>query len=1065
MTAALALCLALLWPQVQPAADEEAALRAAVQQYYDAQAQRDPDKTLTFWSAGANPRPSREAFLAVFGEPAEDSFVVDVRQVELKDGAARVRVSASRTRLIMRSGMPITQRAVFLNSQRWRKEATGWKLLRDGPFAEEIADDLIAASPADRPQLLLEKNRADLVQARLAISQRATMAITLGRNYSEGKKLFELALEVSRAAGDRHGEANSLHNTAQAAYFLRDLPAATEGYEKELAVGREIDDQDAAAAALFGLATVAYSRGEYSPALNFYRESLGFYEKRDDGPSIGRAVISIGNVQFLQADYDAASASYRRGLAVLLAAQDLQTATFAKSGLARVFAAQGDLAAALDMYGQVLVDARAALAADPRTKSNVVAALESIGEIYYRLGNTDKARVDFEEARTLSAEDPSSVARVSAKLGLTELVASRFDAALAAYTLSRSSSETAKDPEGVARAWTGIGFSHAAREKWVDAISAYRTSIKLFDAQGKDEDAARAWLGLSLAQSGALDHTAALESARKVAATAEKVHSHDLVWRSGVRAGDALRKLQRLDEARAEFQRAIAAIDALAVEAPINPDARGQLDDSAGAWAGLAITAAAAGDARGALDALEARRAHVRRVQLAAFQRDISHGMSPEEQADEQGIVREVISTRAQLRAAASTGHPDTARFDRLQQQLMTLLGRRAEQQNTLYAHLPDLEQWRALKPPSQIDVAPLAGEKGLIVEYLLGDDEILVVTAAAGEGGPDITASLAPVNRRELGEQIAQAMQPAVLKDASEWRTRSAPIAALLVAPIAARLADRQRCVVIPDEVLWRVPFEALAAGDDVVGSRLHVTYATSLATLAAEGRIAAARTAHDAVTLAAFVAPTVPDAVRTQLALAQTGWKEPEGAAALAAATTMARVYGENARVRSAADASEAALRAALEAADVVQLSGPVQISGASPLFSMAVLSAASGGQVTNDDDGRWEVREWFHATSPRVRVLVLTDGSSFGGAGAGGAMDTLAWAAAAAGIPSLAIACWPADGFSTDALLAGFHAALAKGESPAEAWNRSVTASRAAADGAPAGWAGIRLLGAGG
>ena len=81
----------------------------------------------------------------------------------------------------------------------------------------------IAAPPADRPAHPNAIARM-LVQVRLAISQRATMAITLGRNYVQGKALFELALEVARAAADRLGEANSLHNIAQAAYFLAITP-------------------------------------------------------------------------------------------------------------------------------------------------------------------------------------------------------------------------------------------------------------------------------------------------------------------------------------------------------------------------------------------------------------------------------------------------------------------------------------------------------------------------------------------------------------------------------------------------------------------------------------------------------------------------------------------------------------------------------------------------------------------------------------------------------------------------------------------------------------------------
>src|SRR5262249_53728382 len=160
-------------------------------------------------------------------------------------------------------------------------------------------------------------------------------------------------------------------------------------------------------------------------------------------------------------------------------------------------------------------------------------------------------------------------------------------------------------------------------------------------------DVARAWLGLSQAQSGAEDDTAALESAGKTRAIGERRKNDDLIWRGAVRAGEALRKLARPDEARAMFTTAIASIDRPAAPAAFSSDARNQLEDSASAWAELALTLAKQGDAAGALAAVEARHAHLRRVQFSPFARDITRGETPEEQADEQAIVREIVSTRA----------------------------------------------------------------------------------------------------------------------------------------------------------------------------------------------------------------------------------------------------------------------------------------------------------------------------------------------------------------------------------------------------------------------------------
>src|SRR5262249_24206944 len=200
-------------------------------------------------------------------------------------------------------------------------------------------------------------------------------------------------------------------------------------------------------------------------------------------------------------------------------------------------------------------------------------------------------------------------------------------------------------------------------------------------------------------------------------------------------------------------------------------------------------------------------------------------------------------------------------------------------------------------------------------------------------------------------------------------------------------------------------------------------------------------------------------PDAIRAQLLLTLSTWKPQDAEAARAAGQAAAAAYGADVAVRGGADASEAAARALLGASDVLHAQAPLQVSSVAPLLSSVIL-AASG--ETPADDGRFEVRDWF-ALASRTRVLVLADGSAFGAAGVGGAMDPIAWAASAAGVSALWLGRWPADGFTPDVLAAAFHAKLAAGMSAADAWRAAAGETRQK-NAAPAAWAGLRLIGGG-
>jgi CHAT domain-containing protein len=488
--------------------------------------------------------------------------------------------------------------------------------------------------------------------------------------------------------------------------------------------------------------------------------------------------------------------------------------------------------------------------------------------------------------------------------------------------------------------------------------------------------------------------------------------------------------------------------------------------------------------------AAEARRAHIRRIQLAPFERDIVRGETPDERATEQGIVRDLLFARARLRAERSASHPDPARITQLTQQVEDLLVRRADQQAQLFARLPDLQRWRgapaspsapgtlALAKVSAAIDALVADGRTLAVEYVVDDDEVLVLSLAHGDTGPDVASAIVASSRRVLADAITHAMEPAALQDAAEWRKRAAPLTAALVTPIASRLAERDRCIIVPDDLLWKVPFEALPEGGRVLAARMRLTYATSLATLDAQRALPAAAGAPGTVIAGIIAAPTIPAAVQTQLALTHQGWKPPDAVRAMASARAIAEVYASAAAHApttpsstppatatvpappslTGADATETAVRTVVETTDVVHLGAPLEMSGPTPLFS-SVLLGGSGDAAQND--GRWEAREWFTANS-RARVMVIPDATTFGAAGAGGAMDVVAWAAAAAGVSSLVLGRWPADGFTPDALVVAFHAQLAKGVPASEALAAAMAALREKSGDAPANWAGLRLIG---
>jgi hypothetical protein len=283
-----------------------------------------------------------------------------------------------------------------------------------------------------------------------------------------------------------------------------------------------------------------------------------------------------------------------------------------------------------------------------------------------------------------------------------------------------------------------------------------------------------------------------------------------------------------------------------------------------------------------------------------------------------------------------------------------------------------------------------------------------------------------------------------------------------MLVEPIARRLSGYDRVIVLPDDLLWKIPFEALDAGDADLGSRAGVTYGTSLITLALQRAAASAPigsgtpTAAE-TTMGAIAAPQISDSLSAQLALTSPGWTPPDPVAAVESARRAASVYHGSATISSGAEATEASARALLASVDVLQIGAPLQMNAASPLFSSVILA---GGGDSTATDGRWELREWFSLAS-HARTIVIADGAPFG-ASAGLMLDALAWASAAAGASTIAVGRSPGGGHSgNDGLLVAWHERMAKGQPPGDALRAAEAFTRSKNE-APGSWAVIALMG---
>ncbi len=1036
-------------------AADDPALRAAVERFFATQEAEDIPAYLALWSRAAA-RPEAGQLKYVF-DSGDDAFTgISILRVMSSGGRVRVRVAAHRRRTMPRraGGPPIAIDMDMMVGLTYVREDGGWKLVREGPAADDLAAALLEAGTSAARNALLE-NDADLLDDGLvtALARRGSTAAQL-QQYPQAAQIFERGLEIATIVGDRRAQGDALQNIANALYFMGQYDRALERYAERLAIERERGDEEAVAAALGGIATIRYSFAEYGAALAVYREALAIQDRLGDPAGAATTLISTGNVLYLQGDYESAIADYRRSRDLSRKAYNTEAEARALEGLGRVFTAQGNYAPALAAFRGVLAEGQAR--SNRRAQGS---ALQHIGEIHFRLGNVQAARSAFEESRGHyeAIGDQPNVGRVWQGLGLTELVAGRFPAAEQAFGKGITACSGAGDRECVAHALVGLAFAQDSAQKFAEAVVSYGKAVAAFAALGKREEAVRSEVGSShaLLRKGDLDaaHAAAAHARQEALA----LSSDDLLWRALVADARVLQEKGDAAAALAAARDAVAAAERLQEYAERRPG-NSPGADAVSAFATLVVLQARQGDGAAAHATAERMRTFALRATLLPNERDVYRGMTPEERADERTAVAQLIALDAQISRQRSLPRPDAARIEQLSTELADAAARRTEARKRLFDRLPDLRIWRGLLPPpgpSDLDTLLSRTPGAILVEFVTDEDDMVVLSADRGADGVALGAWTLPLTRQWLAERIARLVQPAVLKDAATWKREAGELVLRLPDEFLERLARAQSVVIVPDGPLWRLPFDALPLKDGYLGDGRGVSYAGSIAAAAASWNVPAA----PSPSLAAVAAPEVAPAVRDLALLTAPGWTLRPSAAAREEVGRVAAAYsgGDSAppaTILSATDATEAQVRALAATAAVLHIAAPFRINAASPLFSPALL--ASTRQDDAADDGMLEMREVMNL-NVAARTVVLSDGSAATMREALAQTGAIEWAWLASGAPSLVLGRWTAEESATE-LLAWFHKRIVLGDRGAEALRAAREKARGRAEwAAPYYWAG--------
>src|SRR5581483_8118284 len=419
--------------------------------------------------------------------------------------------------------------------------------------------------------------------------------------------------------------------------------------------------------------------------------------------------------------------------------------------------------------------------------------------------------------------------------------------------------------------------------------------------------------------------------------------------------------------------------------------------------------------ARALLDVLQQGRARIEKA------------MTSQEQEREYRLKSELTSLNRELTRATQADKPDPRRLGDIKPRLEKARLAYEDFQTSLYAAHPALKIQRGEAP---IITAPeleslLPDAAGALLEYVVTDEEtyLFAITKAAGKVEAEVRVYTLPVKQTELAKQIEAFRQQLAGRDLG-FRASSAKLYDLLLKPAEAQLRGRTSLVIVPDDQLWDLPFQALLARPDrfLIEDAI-VSYAPSLTVLREMTGRRKQRADPASATLLALGNPAIGQTTVERATLALRDEKLTPLPEAEQEVKALGQLYGPaRSRVYTGAQAREDRVKAEAAGAGILHFATHGTLNNAAPMYSHLVLA-----QGDANEDGLLEAWELMQLDLKAELAVLSACETARGRFGAGEGMIGLTWALFVAGVPTTVVSQWKVEAASTRDLMVHFHRAL--------------------------------------
>jgi CHAT domain-containing protein len=1015
----------------------DSSLQKLANDYFAGYSHKDLNAIMDLWDAHAPDRDSQASKIHTWFVAASALAFSDlsVNYLEVTPTNARLTIRMR----VKAANEPSPEPRLVIHTLTCVRQEKGkpWKISADTDEIDSLAAALLdAKTEADR-SALLAKN-PELVSSALIVTFIARIQVIEDKGtYDQAFAAATLAKQIAESIHDQIGVGQAFMEFGFIQQAHAKYDDARVSYQQVTAIGDATHNQWLTAAALGSTGQVFRRQGKLHDALDYTLRCLPIFEALGDEEKVSYRLSDAGMTYLRLGDVDSAAKYLQQSSALFEQHNDRHGIGFISQNLGILYVESNDLARALEYDKKAL-----AIYEEMGLRQFFPSLLDNIGNVYQTQNDYAQALTYYDRSLILVRQnkDPEVEASILQNMGGVYTRMRKFETALQYVSQSQAIYERAGAKDGIADCLASrgdilekMGQHSLAREQFVK-------SLAITEEIGQQERISESLGALANNDNEQGNPTRALESSTRACAIAQQTNSREMIAFCHIVMGRSFRLLHQPEQARHAFADAIAAVESMRKDVaggaqqqqsflesgnsnPYQDMAELLVDEKQPAQA---FQYAEKEKARALLDLVQSGHEKLDKVLTAA------------DRESEQGLEFQLVSLNSQMQHATSE-----AQAADLQSQRDKLRLQLDDFETGLYTRYPELTVQRGETPPITVDEASTLpfDDKTALLEFMVGEHEtvLLVLTRDPAASGLAVSGYRIDVKGEDLETKVREFRDQMAGRQLG-FQASASRLYNLLLQPAAAQLKNKTALIIVPNDVLWNLPFQALLdPARHYVLEKYAVAYAPSL-TVMREMMRQRKPAQNTELRVLAMANPPLPKQTVEAGETARSGDLLSPLPNAEAEVKALAQLYGpDHSRVYTGDQATESRFKAEAAGYNVLHLATHGFMSDSSPMYS-SVLLAGSGA----NDDGLLEAREIVNLDLHADVVVLSACETARGHIGQGEGMIGLTWAFFAAGVPTTVASQWKVDSASTTKLMLAFHRSLKQEHGSALATARSLQAA---------------------